>query len=189
MSPAKIFLRALELVAALSSLSGLVYSWVLGAHIFFGVIEMGPFEWYLICQACAVSLIVINWPPIKKLYKRATGQAERERKEKQEKNKLDTLLSLIRENLELLVLKIQNEGKLPMSSEVHYQQINLRLKIRLRAFGFDMPREGEWADKDFDSGWCSFISLLQVAIEEGIYKNELSLWKRVSSKTKELKNP
>ena len=44
MSPAKIFLRALELVAALSSLSGLVYSWVLGAHNLFGIIEMGPFE-------------------------------------------------------------------------------------------------------------------------------------------------
>lgn len=103
---------------------------------------------------------------------------ELEEKEREEKDKLDELLSLIRENSRLLASKIENKGVVtPLSSILHHEKIRLKLDIRLRAFGFDMPSEEEIADENFDVWWCTFLSLLEVAIEEGDYKKELNLWK------------
>ncbi len=114
-----------------------------------------------------------------------------EEKEREEKDKLDELLSLIRENSRLLASKIENKGVVtPLSNILHHKKIRLKLNIRLRAFGFDMPSEEEMADENFDVWWCTFLSLLEVVIEEGDYKKELNLWKGYASGLKKLpKNP
>ena len=103
---------------------------------------------------------------------------ELEEKERKEKEKLDELLSLIRENSKLLVSKIENKGKFtPLPNILHQEKTSIRLNIRLRGLGFTMPSEEEMADENFDVWWCIFLSLLEVAIEEGDYKKELNLWK------------
>ena len=118
-----------------------------------------------------------------KIEEKNKKKQELEEKERKEKNKLDELLSLIRENSKLLASKIENKGGMTSFSNIlHHEKISLKLKIRLRRLGFTMPSEKEMADENFDVGWCTFLSLLEVAIEEGDYKEELNLWKRLMPK-------
>ena len=106
---------------------------------------------------------------------------ELEEKEREKKGKLDELLSLVRENSKLLASKIENKGKVtPLPSILHQEKLYLKLKIRLIELGFTMPSEEEMDDENFDVGWCIFLSLLEVAIEEGGYKKELNLWKQLT---------
>ena len=181
----------------------------------FGLIEIGIYESIIIFLSITAGLLIYNKEWTKKHLDELTGKAKRkekeakeeqakieeenkkrqelEEKERKEKEKLDELLSLIRENSKLLTSKIENKGEMTsFSSILHHEKINLKLKIRLIEFGFDMPSEEEMADENFDVGWCTFLSLLEVAIEEGNYKKEQNLWKRLMpmQKLKEYsKNP
>ena len=47
-------------------------------HEFFGIIKVGPFEWYLIFQVCVITIIVINWPRIVRLWKYYTKRDQHE---------------------------------------------------------------------------------------------------------------
>ena len=76
-----------------------------------------------------------------------------------------------------------------LSSITSYNQTNLKIKLRLIDLGFSMPNEEEEASKDFDIQWHTFLSLLEVAIEERDYKMLLDFWKRERSSSKILKNP
>ena len=167
----------------------------------FGLIEIGVYESTIIFLSITAFLFIYNKEWTGNHLDELTGKAKRkekeakeeqakieeenkkrqelEEKERKEKEKLDELLSLIRENSKLLASKIENKGKDPsFSSILNYEKIYLKLKIRFRGFGFTMPSEEEMADENFDVGWCTFLSLLEVAIEEGDYKKELNLWKQ-----------
>ena len=52
-----------------------------------------------------------------------------------------------------------------------------------------MPSGEEMTDENFDVAWCLFLSLLEVVIEEGDYKNELNLWKQLTLLKRFSKNP
>lgn len=183
-SRGNIFLYIMQWIIALSTLAGWIYSLFSGAHELFGVITMAPFDWYLIFQACIIVIIFINRTRIVRLYKRATGQAEREkreaereRKDKEKEEKLQKLLSLIKEGRKLLILKAEKGEKgLDFSTLTQITQINLKLELRLIDLGFLVPNQEEKTRKNFDGMWYSFLSTLEVSIEERDYRVLPHIW-------------
>ena len=114
---------------------------------------------------------------------------ELEEKERKEKEKLDELLSLIRESIKFLVLKVENRDAVSrLSTLTHYNQINLKIELRLIELGFLVPNEEEKAHKDFDAAWYAFLSTLEVVIQEGDYRMYLNFWEQAGKLLKLSKN-
>ena len=182
MSKWKVFLYILEWIIALSSLVGWIYSLISGAHKFFGIIEMGPFEWYLIFQASVIVVIVINWVHIVRLWKRITGETKREQRTKEEKTKLDNIISLIEENRKFIRRKIESDpAMLEFSNMAFYNEAKMKIELELLELGFVLPSDEEEKHEKFDVRWYSFLTALKVNIEKGIYKDYPNLWKELGS--------
>ena len=178
----------------------------------FGLIEMGTYEWIAVSLFATAFLLIYNKKWTEKHLDELTGRAKRKEKEakeeqakreeeskkrreleeeeRKEKDKLDELLSLIRESIKFLVLKVEDRDAVSrLSTLTHYNQISLRTELRLIELGFLVPNKEEKAHKDFDGVWYGFLSTLEVVIEEGDYRIYLNSWEQARKLIKFSKNP
>ena len=175
-----------------STLAGWIHSSFSGAHELFGVILMAPFDWYLIFQACIIGIIFINRTRIVRLYKRVTGQTEQERKEEEEKEKLKELHSLIKEAMKLTILKIEKGRKaLGLYPFTQLAQTNLKTQHRLEDLGFRLPSIEDTEHEDYEATWYTFLSIVQVEIEDRSSKRpmDLNFWDFMKREMEKPENP
>ena len=167
MSKWKTAFRIVEIIIALSSLFGWIYSWLSDSETyeFFGKITMGPFEWYLIFQASVIAIIVINWPRVVRLWKRYT---------KRDKH----------EELELIVGKflvaerhVEVVGDSNPALRYEYKKAKENLISKLMELDFILFKENI-SDYEFTEKFKWFVFRLSVELRKTKYNKLRNLWEK-----------